>query len=314
MGVHGETASIHPGGPPQGPWSSSGGVHAGVQSDGSPQSSRSCDTLPPVRTTRMGTLQGKLPCASVVLTACRGAPTPRLRPSACCGRRRCGHGLAGCLARASACRGCQRAAGSGPGCWNQTQTVPRGEPSASRVVARPSQALVAVRRTSPTGTQGVSKERLGQFSFPPSLTFGIKLEMALSSTISDNHVAQTLADAGLQGWRTKRNNSITCAQTLPDCRTVELVSPVLTGIGGMCDICTAIDAFKPLNPSINKSTDMHVHVGTSYNWTMDHLKNVASNFVILEAGFDELVPKSRRAKANTYCKSVIGQGGVGGTV
>jgi hypothetical protein len=47
----------------------------------------------------------------------------------------------------------------------------------------------------------VGRERLEHFSFPSALTFGIELEMALSSSISDNHVVQALEEAGLRGWK-----------------------------------------------------------------------------------------------------------------
>lgn len=39
------------------------------------------------------------------------------------------------------------------------------------------------------------------------------------------------------------------------------------------------------------------------SWQLQQLKNLAFNYVQLEAGFDELVPTSRRANNNAYCVS-----------
>ncbi|KAG1655575.1 hypothetical protein FOA52_009077 [Chlamydomonas sp. UWO 241] len=179
---------------------------------------------------------------------------------------------------------------------------------------RSSQAPVATRRV--LHAEGVGAARLQHFSFPKGLTFGIELEMALSSSISDSQVADMLTEAGLHGWRTKRDDSTICCPTWPEeCRTVELVSPVLKGIDGARDLYTAMDAMKSLGPRVNKSTGMHVHIrNLEGGWRLDHLKRVASNFVVLESGFDLLVPPSRRASKNMYCTSIVGQGGVGGTL
>jgi hypothetical protein len=62
--------------------------------------------------------------------------------------------------------------------------------------------VVAPPRIRGRGTAGVDRERIDEFNFPSSLTFGVELEMALGSYggLMEAKVHHTLAEAGLKGW------------------------------------------------------------------------------------------------------------------
>ncbi|WIA16194.1 hypothetical protein OEZ85_012907 [Tetradesmus obliquus] len=115
-----------------------------------------------------------------------------------------------------------------------------------------------------------------------------------------------MAGAGLSSWRIKSNNSIVCNPNLPSCYRVELVSPPLSGTAGLQQIYKIAKAVKPLNPSVNKSCGLHVHVKPAQgSWALQQLKTLSYNWCQLESAMDLLLPNSRRYSNNNYCKSNI---------
>jgi hypothetical protein len=111
--------------------------------------------------------------------------------------------------------------------------------------------------------EGVGSSRLQDAKVPSGFTFGVELETFMPSTVSSADVQSALTRAGLPGWQIKSDTSIVCNPSLPSCYRVELVSPVLSGAAGMEQIYKLLKAVKPLNPSVNKSCGLHVHVSAA---------------------------------------------------
>jgi hypothetical protein len=71
------------------------------------------------------------------------------------------------------------------------------------------------------------------------------------------------------------------------------VSPILWGIDGMSSVFEAMAALKPLRPSVNTSTGMHVHVSTCarqwpYTCTCVHaLSNIVQRGSVWQALMSE---------------------------
>jgi hypothetical protein len=111
--------------------------------------------------------------------------------------------------------------------------------------------------------EGVGRSRLQDANVPTGFTFGVELETFMPSSVSSNDVQSAPTRAGLPGWRIKSDNSIVCNHNLPSCYCVELVSSPLSGAAGMQQIYKLVKAVKPLNPSVNKSCGLHVHVSAA---------------------------------------------------
>lgn len=60
--------------------------------------------------------------------------------------------------------------------------------------------------------------------------------------------------------RLKLDGSIGCQRQDASCVQAEVVSPILWGPSGLESVFDAVGAIKPLRPSVNRSTGMHVHV------------------------------------------------------
>jgi hypothetical protein len=83
----------------------------------------------------------------------------------------------------------------------------------------------------------------------------------------------------------------------------ELVSPVLRGYEGLEDLARACRALKICGAQVNNSCGLHVHLGAR-DLSIEHLRQVVRNYLVLEPTIDTLVPAARRGSANTYCKSL----------
>ena len=166
---------------------------------------------------------------------------------------------------------------------------------------------VAARGTKVFRHEGIGKARLNDLRPVPDFTFGVELELFFPATVGADQRQQWTTQGPAAGWKVKTDNSIVCSPNHPSCYRVELVSPVLQGRDGLEKIYNVVDYMKPFNPSVNKSTGLHVHLrpNNSAGWTTDQLKKLAYNFVQLESAMDYLVPKSRRGNNNQYCKSNV---------
>jgi hypothetical protein len=104
--------------------------------------------------------------------------------------------------------------------------------------------------------------RLYKANVPSSFTFGVELEIFMPSSVCREDV-QSAINQGLADWQIKRDRSIVCDPSMPWCYRAELVSPVLSGAAGVEQIYRLLRAVKPLNPGVNKSCGLHVHVSAA---------------------------------------------------
>jgi hypothetical protein len=87
-------------------------------------------------------------------------------------------------------------------------------------------------------------------------------------------------------------------------RGVEFVSPPLIGEAGLKQVEAVCKALTDLNCIVNKKCGLHVHVGVGANPDIDFLKNLVKLYSRFEAVIDQLMPVSRRASNNMFCRSM----------
>jgi hypothetical protein len=83
----------------------------------------------------------------------------------------------------------------------------------------------------------------------------------------------------------------------------ELVSPVLRGYEGLEDLARACRALNNCGAQVNNSCGLHVHLGAQ-DLTVEQMRQLFRNYLVLETSIDKLVPAGRRGSANFYCKSL----------
>ena len=84
---------------------------------------------------------------------------------------------------------------------------------------------------------------------------------------------------------------------------LELVSPPLEGEAGLKEVRRVLTALHATGAKVNKSCGLHVHHDAS-EFTLDNFKNIFKNFIAQEDIFDAILPVSRRANNNQYCKTL----------
>jgi hypothetical protein len=97
-------------------------------------------------------------------------------------------------------------------------------------------------------------------------------------------------------------------------RGIELVSPVLHGQEGITEIEKVARALADFGCSVNKSCGYHVHVGIASfrepgdttEWPLRFMKRLLEVYAVYEPIIDSVMPPSRRASTNTYCRSMTG--------
>ncbi|WP_375435096.1 amidoligase family protein [uncultured Hymenobacter sp.] len=85
----------------------------------------------------------------------------------------------------------------------------------------------------------------------------------------------------------------------------ELVSPVLRGYEGLEDLARACRALKVTGAQVNSSCGLHVHLGAQ-DLSVENMKNLVRNYLVLESSIDSVMPRERRASNNSYCRSLQG--------
>ena len=146
---------------------------------------------------------------------------------------------------------------------------------------------------------------------PEQFQFGIELELTSATHLSPGYIASELERSARlavdaidyyghgretsTNWKIVPDSSIMCGPSLPDCNTLELVSPILIGGVGLTQTSAILKGLGAIRPSIkvNKSMGFHVHVDVS-SLTHNQLVKVCQNFVKYEAAMDTFMPLSRR--------------------
>ena len=142
-----------------------------------------------------------------------------------------------------------------------------------------------------------------------SLTFGAEFEVcsplsrpALAARITELSGKPVWADYGsaptAQHWKIVSDGSIRGAG-----HALEVVSPVLSGQAGLDNVASVVNALKAIGCSVNQTTGMHVHVGRPTS-RIDFFKDLLKLYGRFEDAIDSLMPRSRRANAAFYCRTV----------
>ena len=159
----------------------------------------------------------------------------------------------------------------------------------------------------------------------PNRTFGVEFELTID-IIPNLYNEQDICDMMMQGnglpcqsakysdkdvkpyWKVKPDSSIACPWDRKRCFAYELVSPVLSGNGGLHQIYKQVEAMRPYKPSADYSSGFHVHVyigkESKGNLKLENLKKILQNFIKYEQVFDSIMPRTRRGSINGYCQSI----------
>jgi len=141
--------------------------------------------------------------------------------------------------------------------------------------------------------------------------FGIELEVI--SKKSATQIAEILRDNGIEcypehynhltrsHWKIVGDASIRTTQS--HTKGFEVVSPVLEGGDGLIEACTVVEILQAQECDANVSCGFHVHVDGS-DLTSKEIANIVRSWIRNEWIVDTLVPNSRRANNNLYCKSI----------
>jgi hypothetical protein len=86
-------------------------------------------------------------------------------------------------------------------------------------------------------------------------------------------------------------------------RGIEVVSPVLRGEAGLEALSRVMDALEDFGCTVSRRCGLHVHVGVGPRRT-DFFRRLLKAYAHFEPVIDSLMPPSRRASANLYCRSV----------
>lgn len=149
-------------------------------------------------------------------------------------------------------------------------------------------------------------------------TFGIEIELyvpsqhATSASQALNYVANALQAAGVAAQAYSYTHQLTphwkCTTDSSICTGlgagfgVEVVSPVLSGEAGEEEVRKACTALVAAGCRVNASCGLHVHHGASGYGTVSR-QALHTTYARLESVLDTLMPPSRRANANIYCRS-----------
>lgn len=86
-------------------------------------------------------------------------------------------------------------------------------------------------------------------------------------------------------------------------RGVEFVSPILRGENGLAQVETVCRALSDFGCTVNKKCGLHVHVGVAGE-RIGFFRNIVKLYSMFEPVIDSMMPISRRASNNTYCRSM----------
>jgi hypothetical protein len=144
------------------------------------------------------------------------------------------------------------------------------------------------------------------FEYNFNRTFGIELEVYGASRES---LIREITRAGIQiegqtyNHRTSTQWKIVSDSSISGANGNEIVSPVLTGLDGMEQIKKICIGLNRAGAKINNSCGFHVHFGAN-DFNLDNFKNLLTSFTHLEEKFDDIIPASRRANNNSFCKNI----------
>jgi hypothetical protein len=146
-----------------------------------------------------------------------------------------------------------------------------------------------------------------------SRLFGVELELMLPNTYKPGLVRDAVKRVtgkeclvtgydrnSMKAWKVETDNTIRAPDGMYG---LELVSPILTGEGGIDHVRKIIQKLKQQGALVNDACGLHVHVDLK-GVNLEGLKRICQNWIKNEDAFDVLLPPDRRASKNKYCLNV----------
>jgi len=149
--------------------------------------------------------------------------------------------------------------------------------------------------------------------FDENRTFGVEIEAYVPGNRNINDIAADIERlAGvrvavrytynhdiLPAWKLSRDGSLRADGT-----TFELVSPVLKGREGLDEVRRVCEALNLIGAKVNKTCGLHVHHDARDFTRALYFANLLRLYGRMEYYIDHMMPPSRRANNNRYCKSI----------
>lgn len=149
--------------------------------------------------------------------------------------------------------------------------------------------------------------------------FGLELELSVSGSTDLSVVRNKLRRTTGRGvelydeqvrqtteqWKIIPDSSITCLDSMPNCNTFELVSPILRGGQGLSETHRVLEhglSSVPGRIAVNKQAGFHVHVDVT-GVSGKALTRICQNWCKYEDAIDLFMPASRRGDDNKFCRS-----------
>lgn len=152
------------------------------------------------------------------------------------------------------------------------------------------------------GLETISRSLPGVFNHK----FGIEIEAyGVNMRVVESAIRAAGVTVEVEGYNhsTRRHWKIVTDGSLTGGQGFEVVSPVLKGEAGIAEFKKVCEALATTGAKINSSCGLHVHFDARA-LSMNDWKNLYKNYINLETEFDSIMPVSRRANNNTYCKSL----------
>ena len=152
----------------------------------------------------------------------------------------------------------------------------------------------------------------------PSHTFGVEFECYLPAGATRaaaaaavaarlgkpvREVPYTQAHVGLDCWKVTTDGSLS-----DYARGCEFVSPSinpLCGEAGLAEVATVCEALQDFGCTVDVKCGTHVHVGAAGS-SLNFFQNLMKIYGAFETVIDSVMPASRRASRQNFCRSVAG--------
>jgi hypothetical protein len=140
-------------------------------------------------------------------------------------------------------------------------------------------------------------------------TFGIEIECYLPEGETMQAAAAAVRARGIAVQAETYNHyarnhwKVVTDGSLGDARGIEFVSPILCGAGGLAEIEKVCNALSDFGCTVSKKCGLHVHVGVA-GARLSFFKNIVKLYSTFEPVLDSIMPPSRRASNNMYCRSM----------
>lgn len=142
-------------------------------------------------------------------------------------------------------------------------------------------------------------------------TFGVEIECYLPEGATQHQAAAAVthrinAPCVVEGYNHQVRNhwKVVTDGSLGDVsRGIEFVSPILCGEAGLDQVEKVCKALTDFGCTVSRKCGLHVHVGVGAA-PLGFFKNLVKLYSAFEPAIDSLMPASRRASANMFCRSM----------